>query len=622
MTIPSARRWALPLCVFILGVFVLGRAWAFCPSTLDLNDSSLDTGVAYVNTESDISSIDSFLTLREAVAEVQNNESCNFVQFNDGITAIELEEKIEIIEEVNIVAPETKITLTINQTSQPIFDVKEDVRAFLENLIYDGQSLDRRSPLVVSGRNSELIINSSIFRNSNTIGFTDQNKLFYIGAINATNSEVVDVFDTIFENNNASQGAAIWARNTDIKVSMSSFTNNHTYDSDTLTSNGGGAIYSSAGNGAYTLDIMDSVFDGNTAFYGGAVFINGPGIRSLIRNSTFSNNQALGNGTVVKGAGGAFYAYLYSEQSFVNFVQNTVSGNSSVGTDGGAVYLRHADVNQQLNSIFAHNTFYNNYSNSGTGSDAIYFSTANKQQGSLNLTHNIIAKSDLSANHDVTVLSELRCDDYNYMYLPGVPSSADEECFGYTDDAMATVNLLPLAINGATATKTHMPNPDDIDVVGAGDPEFYDDILRGYELNWQDQNTNHRVDGVIDLGAVEIQKGDEPVIGDEPPDLGTGTETDTNTDTGTSTNTGTGTGTDTGTGTSTNTGTGTATGTGSSTNTETSTSTETDTGGGSAPDSGSSGSGSSSGGGSSGGGSFGWLLLSLLLLPFLRRRSV
>ena len=86
------------------------------------------------------------------------------------------------------------------------------------------------------------------------------------------------------------------------------------------------------GKGVTATFIMDgeSIIDGNTAKYGGAVHLTGNGSRFLMKNGTITNNTATSR------EGGAIWATNYGG---VTIEKGTISGNTAK-TDGGAIYIK------------------------------------------------------------------------------------------------------------------------------------------------------------------------------------------------------------------------------------------------------------------------------------------
>ena len=95
------------------------------------------------------------------------------------------------------------------------------------------------------------------------------------------------------------------------------------------------------GKGVTATFIMDgeSIIDGNTAKYGGAVHLTGNGSRFLMKNGTITNNKATST------AGGAIWAANYGG---VTIEKGTISGNTAK-TDGGAIYMK-ANIGEKNDS--------------------------------------------------------------------------------------------------------------------------------------------------------------------------------------------------------------------------------------------------------------------------------
>lgn len=111
-----------------------------------------------------------------------------------------------------------------------------------------------------------------------------------------------------------------------------------------------------------TLNILNSIFTGNTASSGGGIYhlYEDSGL-STIRNSTFSNNSA---NTTSSSSGGGIYNGNDAELAIAN---STFYGNSAVY--GGGIYNNNASL------TVANSTFYGNSATTSGGGVSKYFGT-------------------------------------------------------------------------------------------------------------------------------------------------------------------------------------------------------------------------------------------------------
>ncbi|MDO5851562.1 MAG: hypothetical protein Q4Q23_03665 [Methanobacteriaceae archaeon] len=147
-------------------------------------------------------------------------------------------------------------------------------------------------------RGNILITGSKIINNTviNYLSKEQGNDYDGRGAILITNANVV-INDTLFEKNNGLTGGAITLITGDLNITNSNFNDNIAYF--------GGAI---ANNG--TLIVKDSNFNNNTALLNLTLFKNsgnggaiGNNITTIIKNCNFTNNTAENNGGVISNIG-------------------------------------------------------------------------------------------------------------------------------------------------------------------------------------------------------------------------------------------------------------------------------------------------------------------------------
>lgn len=220
--------------------------------------------------------------------------------------------------------------------------------------IIDGQFHNTASLLTVSG--SSVVIEGFSFQNGVSTTAT-------AGALTVLNhSSVLLINDSFIGNQNNSlgstiedgNGGAIFAENSDLFVSNSTFTNNY------ANTYAGGAISSLTlinDQTTHILAIDRSTFTGNFGFYGGgAVEIESSNTIVAIGNSQFLNNYTSDTFVGVL-AGGAIDYIDYNSASHNNLFTNlsvtdsSFSGNHA--TQGGAIYVRN------IAEVFVNNTDFN-----------------------------------------------------------------------------------------------------------------------------------------------------------------------------------------------------------------------------------------------------------------------
>ena len=252
------------------------------------------------------------------------------------------------------------------------------------------------------------------------------------GAISYQNNEVYSmIINSIFKNNHANYGGAIYCYNNGLTVKNSNFTNNN-------ATNNGGAIYSK------TCNVSGSVFTGNNATNGGAIFITDD---SVVVGCNFTNNFAsrFGGALYVNGRIGlsltdSNFNSNYAINGSAIYLSNTVSGFvvkdcdfiENVASGNGTVYLIGATGCDFENNVFIDNMpvgVDNNYylldkdepvyisnvvyvSNGGGGTgltadDPTTWSSANKivkNHGVIILTSDIIIENMTFTNKNVTLV--------------------------------------------------------------------------------------------------------------------------------------------------------------------------------------------------------------------------
>lgn len=150
----------------------------------------------------------------------------------------------------------------------------------------------------------------------------------------------VIVEECTFDNNTAFYDGIVFANN-DVNATNSKFTNNHANSGGAIASGGlnvdnciflnNTASYSGGAVRSFGMTtIKNSIFDGNSAVCGGAVFISSPSkMISKINNSTFNNNVAVDGGAVSSNS------MLIIDNS--NFNNNSAEYGGAIQIYGGKV---------------------------------------------------------------------------------------------------------------------------------------------------------------------------------------------------------------------------------------------------------------------------------------------
>ena len=337
-----------------------------------------------VTSDADTIADDGEVTLREAIQAANTNESVDgsaagsadeidVISFADGISSIVLTGgQFEISESVTISGPEVRVTLDADQGSRHFAVTAEQVDFTVENLqfingftevdsgesggairvevpfnnggsltvvnsIFDSNEADSHGGAIHVGTNDDL---DSQFRDLYTITFTDSVFSNNIsggsgGGVLVTGNTFTRIEGSTFSGNSARrQAGGIMVfdseENSDsvarAEVIGSTFTNNEAFGDGAVDGNGGGFNY--FGDGSVLVE--DSVFTGNTTNFGGGIRLNSRnGETQIIRNSVVSGNHA-------RFAGGGIAGDVLE-------VTNTIVENNTARTDAGGIFLQRYD---------------------------------------------------------------------------------------------------------------------------------------------------------------------------------------------------------------------------------------------------------------------------------------
>ncbi|MEQ1700878.1 MAG: Ig-like domain-containing protein [Ilumatobacteraceae bacterium] len=303
-----------------------------------------------------------------------------------------------------------------------------------------------------SGPVGELRIDDTVFFYNSA--YHNGGAVFVDSAVN-----VVEITNSRFEDNHAEMGGAIFFDEVDnVAIADSVLTGN-------AARKAGGAIflYSQTGD----LDIVRTTIEGSRmkGGRGGGLFVLDGG-DVLIDESTISNNSA-------SDGAGVFLDYADSFE----VLNSTISGNYA-GSVGGGVYADTIDLAAEIN----HSTITQNSAYDGGGGLSFY-------NAALSLDHSIVSENYAdSGNHDIEMSNGNLNADWSIIGEAGLVGGAN-------NIMSTTPGLLPLADNGGP-TETHMPDVGS-PAIDAGDPA----IVAPPEF---DQRGADRIEGVIDIGSVEV----------------------------------------------------------------------------------------------------------------------
>ena len=245
---------------------------------------------------------------------------------------------------------------------------------------FDGGTLSVGGGAIINKNGGELTVVGSTFENTNKnqqfarhgayIYNAGENSVLNIiksdfingyaqsGAVAGDSHSIVNIVDSLFENNSASSAAGFWANyGVNYTITGSDFINNS-------TTGGGGAI---SGIESSIGEINASAFTGNSAAgSGGAINLSAintyaTGAQLTVSNSTFEDNHAVSIGGAIVASTGSTLKVYNSD-----FINNYIQGGTAGGTDGGAIYSSNGIV-EVVNSYFENNRAGDGGNDSGGG---------------------------------------------------------------------------------------------------------------------------------------------------------------------------------------------------------------------------------------------------------------
>ena len=186
--------------------------------------------------------------------------------------------------------------------------------------------------------------------------FTQNSVTNFGGAIHSTSNGFVKVYNSTFVNNYAKNYGGAISTKTNVTVVNSIFSDN--------AASSGGAIYT---DDKGLMNVTDSRFNNNTATNGGAIY--GKDCNVTITNSEFSNNTAANGGAI-------YYTERYAPDISLtvknsNFDENhglgddiyteyntTVLGNNYTKNSYGNIYVKDIIIDGTIVSVLGNSTYY------------------------------------------------------------------------------------------------------------------------------------------------------------------------------------------------------------------------------------------------------------------------
>ncbi|HSH05142.1 MAG TPA: choice-of-anchor Q domain-containing protein [Anaerolineae bacterium] len=293
-------------------------------------------------------------------------------------------------------ARDTAIILFYFYHTTPLTDPYPDLT--VDNCLFDNNVSTSNGGAILA--NGAVTVTNSIFQNN---GADRGAAIYSTGGAGVTNNGDIHITDSIFNNNTANyNGSAIRSRWSRITIDNTQFNNNTTLA--TSGTDNGGVI-----DAVSTITITNSVFNNNTgAQYGGALSNDGNWGVTLnpsaifIANSLFISNSA--------DYGGAL-SYANSAT-----IRNSTLSQNQAGRDGGAIYIA-----SESDGDFANLTIYENQadaSNFGVGrGGGIHLNPGLfNQPGSIIITNTVVASNTAPTGPDCFIpLNTSTSGGYNFI---------------------------------------------------------------------------------------------------------------------------------------------------------------------------------------------------------------
>ncbi|MEW6242413.1 MAG: choice-of-anchor Q domain-containing protein, partial [Chloroflexota bacterium] len=370
--------------------------------------------------------------------------------------------------------------------------------AIAKSITIDGSGL--AASVEISGSDSVRIFNigssqtvtlkSLVLKNGKRTGTTYTH---YGGAIYAGTSSIVNIQDVVFTDNTAYEAGAIYvAATATVSISGGVFTSNSSQtdgsaiyvksrgvvnitdsrfeDNNVILPSYEGTIYL---DGSTNSTIERSLFEGNSASSGGAIYIQMANATIVIRRNTFANNTATG----ASGGGGAVFAWRTGTPTLLTIENNTFYGNSAVYNGGAILFSNSGDV------ILRNNTFSENLSSraDGNGGGNIYFWGGSD----VTLQNNIIA--DNAGGQDCVSQGSVNTYGSNNLVEDGssicLPTLTDDPLLGALADNGGPTWTMSLSPDSPAVDAGDDASCSSTDQRGAARPQNAHCDLGAYELD-------------------------------------------------------------------------------------------------------------------------------------------
>ena len=483
-------------------------------------------------------------SLRDAIALANANAGDDTITFQAGLGDIIITSgPLVVTEGVTFDGPGSSELSIVRQGSFALFSVQLAVTATAFDVTFDGLDFIGDSitnvGLAIQFVASDPEVNNITLDDTTFGGFANSYEGGAVAVFGATGT--LDIINSTFAANSSTfPGGAVYVGTIDdiVRISGSTFEGN-------LSNSEGGAIYINSSPG---IELTDSTFTENsTDGIGGAIAVDSVGVNSLIDLVTFSGNSAgsvdnplnyggsIYLGTIVTGAqlvisrtaiiGSTLtegFVETYGAGLFVNDINGSLTIDSSTFTGGefisdetppgGGLSIALCSINEGGELLVIDSTF-DEHSTSGayaihacdqSGELTIAFSTlvapgvlfVGDNAGGTVITSSILDAE--TASDAVNVDSGAPVDvSWSLLSTPNNPSHITNLAgnrFSVTDPVLG-----PLQNNGGpTPTRLPLPGSPALD---KGDP-----AVSGQPL-WDQRGAGYpRVDGRIDIGAIEVPR--------------------------------------------------------------------------------------------------------------------
>ncbi len=311
-----------------------------------------------------------YKTLDLAINKTLNNYD-NIIYLSEG--TYKLSNKFNILKNITIIGNNKEKTI-IDCNSNQGFRVYKGVKLTFNNLTFINANYSQGGVILLSS-NSKLAINNCNFRKNKA---NNGAVLFGSGENISTN-----ITNCKFESNSAVRfGAALQmgGYNSTYNIINCTFTGNKLSDKDYSHSSGGAAIYASAYS---QVNVYDSVFKNNEAIWGNAI-LNGNHATLKISNSKFISNIAIKNskGTNRTKGGAIAIGSGHTDISNCYFENNKADIGGAISVNSGET-VRITSCTFQKNIAYYEAGAINNYGKLTVKNTTFYKNSADIKGGAM-----------------------------------------------------------------------------------------------------------------------------------------------------------------------------------------------------------------------------------------------